>query len=66
METAKKTNLLQLSSQFMAESQMKNVHGGAEDVYGEGVACGPSNCNGDVHTSVNNALANMRTNNPPI
>lgn len=59
MRAAKKANLLQLSSQLMAESEMK-------EVYGSGVACYPSNCNNDVHTSVNNLLDNMRKNNPPI
>lgn len=31
----------------------------------DGVACHPSNCKSDIHTSVNNALENMRINNPP-
>lgn len=30
-----------------------------------GVECHPSNCKSDIHTSVNNALENMRINNPP-
>lgn len=34
-------------------------------VTGSGVACRPSNCANDIHTSVNNALKNMRINNPP-
>lgn len=59
MRATKKTNLLQLSSQLMAESEMK-------DVYGSGVKCRPSNCNNDVHTSANNCLDNMKKNNPPI
>ena len=59
MRTAKKNNLLQLSSQLMAESEMK-------DVYGSGVKCRPSNCNNDVHTSANNCLDNMKKYNPPI
>ena len=59
MRAAKKANLLQLSSQLMAESEMK-------DVYGSGVKCHPSNCNNDVHTSANNCLDNMKKNNPPI
>lgn len=65
MKTSKKTNLLQLSSLLLAESEMQNVHGGEmENVYEGGVACSPSNCN-DVHTSANNCLDNMRKNNPP-
>lgn len=59
METAKNNNLLRLSSQLLAESEMKNV-------YGSGVACHPSNCKGDIGVSVTNCLNNMRDNNPPI
>ena len=58
----KSVNLLNLSAEMMAENEMNDVLGGKKAP----VACGPSNCKSDVHTSVNNALDNMRKNNPPV
>ena len=52
----KKMNLLNVS--MLDSNEMNNI-------IGSGVPCHPSNCKNDVHTSVNNALDNMRTNNPP-
>lgn len=65
MRTTKKTNLLKLSSQLLAESQMQSVHGGKMEMVYDGVGCGPSDCK-DASASVRNALKNMRENNPPI
>lgn len=49
-------NLLEIS--LLKSSEMN-------EVTGNGVPCRPSNCKNDVHTSVNNCLDNMKTNNPP-
>jgi len=52
----KKMNLLNVS--MLDSNEMNNI-------IGSGVPCHPSNCKNDIHTSVNNALENMKTNNPP-
>ncbi len=59
MKSEKGSNLLQLSSRLMTESEMR-------DVFGKGVACHPSDCGKEIHISVSNGLNNMRKNNPPV
>ena len=60
----KNMNLLSVSK-LDPDKMNEIVGGGKSDTIG-GVACNPSNCKNDVHISVNNALENMRINNPPI
>ena len=55
----KKMNLLDVSVNTLDSKEMS-------DVVGSGVACHPSNCDSDISSSVNNAIKNMRTYNPPI
>lgn len=52
-------NLIQLASQRISETEMK-------DIYGGGKACSAASCDHDIHTSVNNTLDVMRKNNPPV
>lgn len=58
MKKTKCANLLDLSAELISKDEMSRV-------FGTGVPCHPSNCDGDVHTSVNNALVNMKKYNPP-
>ena len=71
MKSEKRVNLLQLSSQLMAENEMHEVWGqgaATQDVQlaAGGVTCSGTNCKGDAATSVNHCMENLRKNNPPV